>query len=301
MVEIYEALPPGSLPAWQITQRHVATADGSNGYSYGPWSRISEYYRPSVRDVGTWTAGSDYEEGDKCRVRRIDATDAGTLAAWDEYLCVLDHLGASAATRPGSQGGAWRRYWVEYREGARLTAAPAPIDADPADPPAEAAEPAYRHRVAMDRPMPGVAGEAHQPDRPGEYKFGRRDYAAPDGSGAVDLVWTPIGNAWVSLRTTANATLGLSRVDADGRDQTAFYDAVRPGDLFHLFVRARWWIQWTVASAHRSTDGDRVVLGVAPTALDGRDAGEIVPSGRVEFRWARAAPTVRTPGESGAP
>ena len=113
-------------------------------------------------------------------------------------------------------------YWAPHRPGTRWSAAPLVIpDADPEE---QTVEPAYLHSFVMDDPRPGLIGRVYRADRPGEYRFARRDYVGDDGS---SLVGTPVAPEWAVVKSVNLGAVSVALQDSDNNELTPFLLSLR--------------------------------------------------------------------------
>lgn len=311
-VQLYESVPEGEQQLRSIWVTHIVTLEGANYYTYGLWRDEADPTGPRFEDQGEWESGRKYKEGHLVSVPAVvplsdtqSITDTGP-----EYLCIVPHT-SSEANKPGTAAG--QEFWLQNRPGLYVTGSPPASAPTPSDPDEETVEPDYADgfSFAMDTVMPGTDSEETQPDRDGEYKFGKRDH---------NDVWSPVGGTlqnptridYSEVSTIPEGgygVVGIADNDADGNPLDYYFRASQANDRFYVKLANQWWIHYRMRIAPRPSveaegDSDRWVLNgleILGHDVRGRPADGYIRSGRVTFHFERAAPSVVTPNDTDVP
>ena len=283
---------PGRGKPFDCLQQLIATEDGRLYYTYHRPGQVLEQQEILGLQQGEWTAGESYAVGD-ISVTFVDFTFGGTVLSLPfSWRCIKAHTAALDATSPSGAGNEWWEPAEEHARSGDLPTPPAPAaDGDDDDVPAAES----LHTLDYDTAMPALTGEAHQPDRAGEYKLGSGGFGY-QAAGAVDATYRAHGQSWTKARDQTT-TIGICLLDADGVDRESFHHHLNATSR-ERHMTLRWaedcWIRYRIDGMRISADGDRCVFRVVPLIYNETGGIGDFPDA-VEIRFNVAPPTETVP------
>ena len=294
--------PQGAYQLWASKQELITNKNtGSMFYRYErPLPVRGEVDDRDLREVGEWQAGGNYRDGDISYTREqitFNVVGSGgntvpiTLTNTKRWVCIRQHINASAASRPTNNA---NEFWRIFDPGLELDITDNPVAEEVADTTADHG--LTGKVIPFNLIQPGIPGVEYQPNSPGEISLGS----------LLNGVFTRLGPDWGNALGVN--IISFSFFDTANNDNTFYHRSIGGAVVQGLTVEmavvdGQRWIKYKVLQARESLNTNRCTLSLLPIDYNSRgdtsdlsndgslafslpeSLGETVPSSRTERRY----------------